>query len=1040
MFSRILYLTVFPIGRAVLLVVLLGLFQQAETNTFSVSDRSFTMKIEPLAAQFNLKDGSISKLLDFRSRTKISQGTGGIYLIDGENGKELYPKRVHLQRVSANSISLSVDYGQPNLIITYDIRATSKGALWSVIIENKSNRTRLFEVRLGLPVDFDAAKYLYWDGFDHHYDSPASPSFHRCSSASNIHAINALPTMRKNGKRPKYPFSKNMIRGNVCIFPMTCIWSKDFGIAIGASPFTPISYYTGGVQPALSSYESFYYALKFVINPWAKEKQTFALYGFKARAGYRSALKRYYDLFPEAFKIQEDSPPSIQMPATGGYLSTLSQLYESDLGDLWAEFCRRYNVGWMWLYAPFQEVGEWFPNRNGYSVENWKRQQKSKSITKDNKVSRSIYSEHMKTYDEFLAYLPKIIAYAQKSIPIGWYIIPQRCSKNIADRDYRDSIVYRWGTRIPYFMRRGGVTGHPQYTVCALDTSFGDKTKEDLRRILKIAGPAGISFDNPLAFEHFVGNGYLKSSGRAFRDGTPYVVNNLAYRELERFVHDIDSPNSTGYKPLVFSNNPLNIASAMYTDASLTEYHPYYPADMVNSFAMLRYMLGPHKTISYKVHGGALNRDIVRKWDFKKHPLEEVYNDRLHSLLALFRWGALPRISEGMGSSDIVDAIPTLLLLNRAGWEPEPMFDFYGDRLWVERFGSGLTTYISVINHTEEPFEENLALDAQFGKGLYFFESIYGDPMDSLIEKGSSKISLSIHPVWLSVVRCFMNFFPQLNSVTGTASVTHSYEGGRRIDTIALRLSENTFAKFTLPLEGEVRDVKIIINGETAESVADKKIVRSSGHLREENTIEASYIEEIQIDPDPKSILDCDFLNENQINFTVSVNESLLMALSRKIENYFLYFTQAEEFERFYLSNGRTPPPAKVTFASLPVHMGEHRNFPIIVKLSVDSNLRTKGRISVRRDGDTKWVEIEGRNTDDLGKAVHSFLSLLDIKYMRFGYDGVFKRSPLYAGSLAPGGVEFKRLGWIQYLDYKKRLRKQKELNLIAVYWEPALH
>ena len=147
------------------------------------------------------------------------------------------------------------------------------------------------------------------------------------------------------------------------------------------------------------------------------------------------------------------------------------------------------------------------------------------------------------------------------------------------------------------------------------------------------------------------------------------------------------------------------------------------------------------------------------------------------------------------------------------------------------------------------------------------------------------------------------------------------------------------------------------------------------------------------------------------------------MALSRKIENYFLYFTQAEEFERFYLSNGRTPPPAKVTFASLPMHTGEDRDSPIIVLLSVDSGLRTKGRISVRRDGDTEWVKIEGRSTDDLEKTVHSFLSLLDTKYTRFGYDGVFKRSPIYANSLSPNGVEFKRMGWIQYLNYKKNLR-----------------
>ena len=74
--------------------------------------------------------------------------------------------------------------------------------------------------------------------------------------------------------------------------------------------------------------------------------------------------------------------------------------------------------------------------------------------------------------------------------------------------------------------------------------------------------------------------------------------------------------------------------------------------------------------------------------------------------------------------------------------------------------------------------------------------------------------------------------------------------------------------------------------------------------LQEKNTIEVSYVDEIQIDPDPKSVLDCDFINGKQVNFSIRFNESSLMPLSQKIENYFLYFIQAEEFERFYLSNG----------------------------------------------------------------------------------------------------------------------------------------
>jgi hypothetical protein len=164
------------------------------------------------------------------------------------------------------------------------------------------------------------------------------------------------------------------------------------------------------------------------------------------------------------------------------------------------------------------------------------------------------------------------------------------------------------------------------------------------------------------------------------------------------------------------------------------------------------------------------------------------------------------------------------------------------------------------------------------------------------------------------------------------------------------------------------------------------------------------------------------------------------MKLSKKISSYFIYFIQAEEFERFYLSNGRTPPPIMSTFASLPMYRGKDRNSPIIVLLSVKPSLKTKGRILFRSDGDTESVKIEGRSTDDLRKAVHSFLLLLDLKYPRFGYDGVFKNSPISADYLAPNGVEFKRMGWIQYLNYKKNLQKQRKLSLPIDLLKPTLH
>lgn len=704
------------------------------TLTYSVRADPIELRCGSASLLVSQDSGRITLLTD-QSGRRLSRGEGGLYIFDGESGRECFPIRAHDLRVDAQSLAFSVDANDATLSINCQVRPHGAASLWDVSVANLGNKLRLIELRLGLPLQL-SGDWQYWDGYDG--DVIGAGPTRACDHESNLYACNAAPTVRRGDDPSAAPRSwiKWHRLGNLGVFPLNAVYSSDTGFALGVSPERPLSYYSGGVQPTASPREAFYYAVKLVVDPGKTAHCTFVLFGFQPTYGYRKAIEIYYKQFASAFSLRDGLDPRVLLPATGTYLGVHENIARHGLVALWREHCRRYYIGWTWLYAPFQRAGDFWVDSDTFDFKHWRRSR----------------DDTAKSAEEYQRRMVEANRAARVGCAIGYYAIPQRCNMALADAAYPQSHIVRIDGR---FHKGGtGVLGWPLSSMFAMNNPFGRNCEQELQQILRNAHVDGIAFDNAFAHEMHTSLGMAESQGRAFYHGKPYVLNHLAYFHLMKQVRETAALTPGGFRPTVFSNGAYNIFSAQATDVGLIEYHPYPPAKVPGRFAALRYLLGPHKPISFKVHGRTKPGHILDTKPVAEDDIEIQMNLRLYSLLALLRWGGYPRVREALGSADLIDALPVLVALREAGWQPVPAVKG-GNGLWIERFGRGMDTHLVIINPRERAFSGTLAIDLkEIGIPATPFGRIYGDgELECRIDRGQALLDLTLPPVWFQVLR-----------------------------------------------------------------------------------------------------------------------------------------------------------------------------------------------------------------------------------------------------------------------------------------------
>ena len=862
----------------------------------------------------------IIRVADEQGNT-LSRGEGGLYLFDGQSKMEIFPQRITDLKVTEGTASYSLSSGDPGVRIACSISESEGLTTWNVALTNSGKALRLIELRLGLPLAMDE-QWDFWDGYD---GDIVNAETRRCTSDCVFYACNAVPTVWR-GKdlvaRKRSAISSHRL-GNVGIFPLNCVYTRHVGVALGVAPDRPLSYYAGGLQPSSSPRESFYYAVKLVIDPGRTEQCTFVAFGFDPTYGYRKAIDIYQRHFASTFRMRDGLDPRVRLPGTGTYLGFHAQVAQYGWQDLWREFCRRYYIGWTWLYAPFQRCGDFWPGADTFDVKHWSRPK----------------PDSPKTFEEFQQKLVEGNRAVRGGCAIGYYVIPEKCEKKLAQTAYADSQVVTTDGRKRY---GGAVTGWPLATMFPMKNSFGQNCEREFQQILQHAHADGIAFDNALTFYMHTGGGTMDCAGRAFTGDSVYVVNHLAYKYQMDRVRSTPFRTPDGFRPAVFSNGAYSIFAAQATDAGLIEYHPYPPSRTPGRFAALRYLLGPEKPIVFKVHGRQTPQLILNRQPSAPEEIDVQMNLRLHSLLALFRWGAYPRMREALGTADMIDALPVLVELHRAGWQPTNAVRG-GEGLWIERFGSGTNTHLVIINPMEKPFVGTLQFDhKEADLGPATFERIYGQgELQSQAHDGRSTLRLTIAPVWLQVLR-----------------------------------------------------------------------VRQRGKPSDEP---------VRFVPTDHAVLDLPYMAAGKLDLSIVLPERLPRAAhdcAKRIQSYFVYYQLAETFEKWYLTNGRTARPDLQSVVT-----------PDIVSTFTQGKGKLKVVFSVDPEAEAATIAATDQNTlaitlvkaDDCCPVTDRLLRLLDARYVRYGYDGLFNASPTHAGQLGPHSTLFRRHGWVDFLMLMQR-------------------
>ncbi len=634
----------------------------------------------------------------------MSTKKGRIVLIDGKRKREL---------TSA----------QRNIHLKCKKHHFKTHTAYQIALKNISREQRWLEVRLLLPIN-SKKNWLYWDGYQERKvikdKEILAENAEPVGKRSVIKEINALfpETYRKGegfvvGKMFKEFSGPNTLM----VFPMSCVYSKDAGLALGIEPHQYLSYYSSGIED-----NNFYYTTKVVIDSHQEEKITFILYQFLPDYGWRSSLDRYYRIYPDCFNPREGLDSRLTGIGVGGDFLRFCQT-----GNLWNKSSRRIGASWTWSYAPFHRTGNWYPEKRNWNkkiMAGWMGGTEETEKKYPGRYQRKPLLSNL-SLKEFRHLVKKGYRIANKSTAVMSYIIPQLCEENLARREFPDSIWERYQGK----EHRSGdpgvlANGEKALKMYAYGNKFGNYTKRMIQKILSAFKPAGIAFDNTEGVTTHFGGGIKKSPGRSFTEKRVYVTQGIAYAKLMESVR-----NYRKGKYAVASNTPGTYLTCRFSDVAIIEswHNPVWALN-------LRNMMGKKPIVWW---GGPKEKKDVKDY-----------------ILFCLRTGGFPNgswLGSSIGGKALVEdpfvakAIPIIHNLARAGWQPIPALK--GDkRLFLERFGEGSQTLFSIINPTRDNIKSVVTVDNHYLDGNYLFREYSGKRIKQTISKKETKLYLNLSP------------------------------------------------------------------------------------------------------------------------------------------------------------------------------------------------------------------------------------------------------------------------------------------------------
>lgn len=671
-----------------------------------------TLSTAGLRIGFDGLTGALASLVDPTGSLEYAAGHGGFHLHDAISNNNLVALGpVTSWTVGADEITFTQSSVDGTLSVTnrVAVRADGLGFDWRVTIENLQPAVqRQLEGRLGLPVDYAArGPWRYFSG--HHGTAAVTPT-------SNTVQVNGVWNTAAPGG----------FQGDSWLqLPVSAVDNGDFGMAVGIDPLTFVSYFFSGAAPLQGQRSAVFEGVDIVLDGGATVSVDFVVYGFRAHHGHRNAVDTYYRQFPTAY----NPDPDLDRRYFRGSGATLWQIVV--WRNMWWEECRRFKVGWLWAAVPFRRTGDFFPH-----AEHWPPVIPSDTFD----FNRRAYEE-FDVFDEnglvdierFKAMIVAWYDTFSKTSAINNYLIPQLCERALADTVHTDSILRRYdGTPEPVAPLGTVILGEDTQLMFAYGNSFAeaiggnDSKPGHLVEITDVYRPDGLAFDNAPANQmHFVDQ--PGAPGRAFLGLRVYSSTSLGYYTLMAKSRELTG--RTGARATVAANTPGSLVAPL-TDVALAEAVPFAVEGWDLRF---RQTMGRKPTTYFTSFDtefvkGAMSDEEY--WAFVTNRLRDL-------LLYCFRTAAIPNNHRHVwGFPFMFEALPTLVRLSEAQWEPVPAATT-NSALWLERYGRGVGTLLSVVNYNSADVTATVALDGRY-LGTSLLGSAYGPSVTTRWSNGQT--------------------------------------------------------------------------------------------------------------------------------------------------------------------------------------------------------------------------------------------------------------------------------------------------------------
>ncbi len=700
----------------------------------------FSAKIQGGGLEFEVdeKTGALTKVQGlYNSAESLSSGNGGINIYDGNQEQKLKFLAPIIQKSNGESLKYSCSEQNGSLVKAVKYSGNGKSINISVELKNPSDKQRLLEIQIGLPLNFSSKEWKYWDGGDF-YDYGKGKARHwqgedftvKIGTDSNILALNADPVIRHlpHAFRTDDP---NHAPGPEAwhMFPCTCVYNEKMGLALGIDPNQILSYHSGGVQPKVSSERAFFYGTKIVLDPKQSLKVKFVVFAFKPEFAWRNCLEIFYSLYPELYSLRKDVDQRITGPCGGHWAASV--------GWLVGEQQRRLRRQWTWYYAPFLMTGVTFP-----LPENW-------NPTRLNAVSSRMrnYRKNI-PYERFVHDIADSITEMHRYLAVAFYVYNWRADYYAAKHYYPDAIISKEEVERNKKDRNNAAYSNVLekgvellVSVSPHNPDFFKFTVDNYKKIAKIYKPDGIAFDDctgasPYYFDEHTykvpGRTFSKffSYGHVFGDKKNHIMTKrgVAARLLGNEVHKLK--NRDGKTLFIAANSPNDYLSCTTTDVAVQERvrsAPVIPEDENNKNKLwglgLRRMMGS-KPISLLMGNRSSEKFTKRDLD-----LYCLYIGATRCTA----WNA-----EGIKMAKYQS------LLSKAGWQATPGIKTKADIL-VSRFGKGLGTYIVAINRNAQKKTALLeVLNKYIGEKRYIFCGYEGEKVKNIFSRASNKVHVEI--------------------------------------------------------------------------------------------------------------------------------------------------------------------------------------------------------------------------------------------------------------------------------------------------------